>query len=135
MEVYSTSYACESDHEASKLKHIFQEPSFSERELIYLTGFTKQTCLISLALSLCFDECPCSFKFSPKRKKFSKFAIMNLLAMPYLSCLPNYIFIHPGNIKHLLCINSINLLVFLFICNFLGMNLLALQFTTSSLTE
>lgn len=51
MEVYSTSCICESDHEASKLKHIFQEPSFSERELIHLTGFTKETYLISLALS------------------------------------------------------------------------------------
>lgn len=60
---------------------------------------------------------------------------MNLLAMPYLSCLSKYTFIHPVNIKHLLCINVINLLVFLFICDFLGMNLLALQFTTSSLTE
>ena len=47
MEVYYTSCICESDHEAGKLKHSFQEPSFAERELIHLTGFTKETRHIS----------------------------------------------------------------------------------------
>ena len=95
MEVYSTSCIYESDHEASELKHIFQEPSFSERELMYLTGFTKETCLTSLALSLSFDECPCSFKFSPKWKKFSKFAIMPCYALFKLSTyLTIYLFTH-----------------------------------------
>lgn len=86
MEVYSTSCIYESDHEASKLKHIFQEPSFSGRELMYLTGFTKETCLTSLALSLTLMNAhvPLSSHLNGR----NSLNLQLCLAMPYLSCLP-----------------------------------------------